>query len=128
MANLSIEDYDRAEAFARRSASYSAIRAFSTGYFNLHGVPTRADHPDEIRRYVDMMGEIRAFDGWEKAFFNDEEAERLLLLRQIIFDMTSKHFLRPVDPVANLLAPWTILRVVRHLSRKLGRPLNIFEA
>lgn len=125
---LTIQAYDQAEATARLTSSYPAIRAFSTGYFAINGVPTHAKREDELHRYVDMMGELHAFDGWDRALFDDQEIATIETLRQTVRDLTAKLFGCSIDPVSTLLSPWPILRIVRHLSKKLNRKLEIFEA
>ena len=118
---LSIEAYDKAEAEARKTACYPALRAFSPVYFHQHGVPTNATCEAELARYVDMMGEVRALDGWDKARFLDWEADQIIGLQRHVQNLTG------ITPISNVLSPWPILRVVRHISHKLGRKLRIFE-
>jgi hypothetical protein len=124
---LSIEDYDKAEYEACATASYPALRAFSPIYFLNHGVPTNVTREIELARYVDMMGEMRAFDGWDKAVFDDQEVYDIQRMRSTVRLVTGELFGQQINPIANVLSPWPILRVVRHLSEEIGRPLNIFE-
>lgn len=124
---LSIEDYDRAEYEATATASYPALRAFSPIYFLNHGVPTNVTREIELIRYVDMMGEVKAFDGWNQARFNDIEASEITGMQARVWALTGQSFGKEIAPVSNVLSPWPILRVVRHIEKKLGRKLGIFE-
>jgi hypothetical protein len=53
--NLSIEEYDRAEAQAIRRASYPAIRAFRPAAFSLANFPIRVTDERELIRYCDIV-------------------------------------------------------------------------
>ena len=57
MTLLSIEEYDRREADAVRTASNRYIEAFSPNHFNAFGYPSRVRHQSELINFVDVMQE-----------------------------------------------------------------------
>ena len=122
---LSIADYDKAEALARITACYPAIRAFTPTTFLRDGVPTNATCEAELARYVDMMGEVWAFKDWDKALFTEKEIGDINWLKWQVEVLTEKLFGTRITPISNLLSPWPVLRTVRHISQ--GRPLRVFE-
>lgn len=125
---LSIEDYAKAEAAAVKKASYPAIRAFSPSYFRSIGFPTDVTDEAELARYVDVMGETGCLDDiFDKQFYTGEEQREILTLAEQVKNLTRQLFGKPIQPIANLFAPWPILRMIEHFQAYQVTPLNVFE-
>lgn len=58
MANLTVKEYDEAEAEAIALCPNSIIEAFAPAHFSAVGYPMRVSHERELVRYVDVMHDL----------------------------------------------------------------------
>ena len=118
--DLTIEEYDRAEREARRTACYPAIRAFSPTHFRLNGFPDRVEHEDEIARYADIMGETTLRKALlEDSRFSRVEAVHIKEIAERVEDLSG------ILPLACLFGPITMLRAIDEFAA--GRVLTVMD-
>jgi len=123
---LSIDEYDRAEASARRRASYPAIRAFHPAAFAMVNFPARVTDESELIRYSDIMYELADRDAWYRKMLYSLDEQRLILdLSATIEALTRDLFGKAVQPFMCLFPPIPLLRAVEALAG--GRRMTVLE-
>lgn len=128
MGHLSIEEYDALEREARIAASYPAIRAFSPVAFSQVNFPTRVAHEQELRRYADIMYELLPRQDWlDTKRYTEREAGAIQKVVSQIYEVTARHFQKPVAPLMCLFPPIPIVRAVEAIASVVDRRLKIFE-
>jgi hypothetical protein len=126
--HLSIVDYDRREREARVLATYPALRAFTPVSFQQASFPTRVVEEYELRRYADIMCELKSRSAHlEDRAYSDAEARLILELSTRIELLTGRLFGKPVRPLMCMFPPMPLIRMVEHFANAIGRRLIVLE-